>query len=610
VSGQRLNLKDMRDAYSRLCAAWVSDRAAASERPALERLFKVIFVLPALGSAAAFAALCAGAEINAVFAAFLIIFTATLMLGAFAANAVKAVHVIMTAALGAGVAAGALMPLTGPAALLPLALIAGGESQYVSRDAKLSGLAALVAICAALATGWFAGIGVSGALTTIFMTGVSMAHVASLALRGLGSDKAEAAPRQPSVADTLMAAGNSTRLKISLMGEVAEVDGHATELLGASADVLKGFGLYERVLVSDKVAYLSALDAMRAGTEKVELRLRLRNGVENGAFSTFDVLFCKMAGDGIAVLIEAAPEPEAVKPITDEKIHADRYLAGVSHELRTPLNAILGFSDILRQDMFGAMANERQREYVELIHQSGAHLLSVVNMILDVSKLDAGAYQIVAEPFEVEEAVSMSLAMVREQAMAKKIELTCALDPSAAQCTADQRAVQQMLINLLSNAVKFTPEGGSVKVASSQEEGYLVLNVSDSGIGISERDLERIGQPFYQVQNDYTRAFEGTGLGLSLVRGLVELHQGGFSIESETGKGTAVTIRLPLNGPSVRRTAPVKLSERRHFNFGDSALNCAATGGEAVLAGQGAIKCTVTEIEMGEGHEPAIRRTA
>jgi two-component system, cell cycle sensor histidine kinase DivJ len=290
-----------------------------------------------------------------------------------------------------------------------------------------------------------------------------------------------------------------------------------------------------------------------------------------------------MAGNGIAALIEAAPEPVGVKPISDEKIHADRYLAGVSHELRTPLNAILGFSDILRQDMFGAMANERQREYVELIHQSGAHLLSVVNMILDVSKLDAGAYQIVAEPFEVEEAVSMSLAMVREQAMGKKIELTSALDADVTECTADQRAVQQMLINLLSNAVKFTPEGGTVKVASAQEDGYLVLSVTDSGIGISERDLERIGQPFYQVQNDYTRAFEGTGLGLSLVRGLVELHQGGFSIESETGKGTVVTIRLPLKGPTGRGT-PVKLSERRPAAEGQ-------TGN-------------------GEGYDEAIRRTA
>jgi two-component system, cell cycle sensor histidine kinase DivJ len=490
---------------------------------------------------------------------------------------------VIVGSAGAGIAAGAMMQVTGLAALLPAMLMAGGESYFVSRNAKTSALAAGVAGALALAAGWFAGIGVSGIAATVTMSMVAMAHLASLALRGLGLDKVKENEMQLSVADTLMAAQSSVQLKISLMGEVVEISGDAAGSLGASTHVLKGFGLYDRVLVSDRVAYLSALDAMRAGTDRLRVTLRLRNGAENGAFSTFDVLFCKMAGDGIAVLLEAAPEPEAVKPISDEKIRADRYLAGVSHELRTPLNAILGFSDILRQDMFGPLANERQREYVELIHQSGAHLLSVVNMILDVSKLDAGAYQIVAEPFEVEEAVSMSLAMVREQAMAKKIELTSALDESVHECTADQRAVQQMLINLLSNAVKFTPEGGVVKVGFAQEDGYLVLTVTDSGIGISARDLERIGQPFYQVQNDYTRAFEGTGLGLSLVRGLVELHQGGFSIESETGKGTAVTIRLPLKGPTARG-APVKLSERRPAVQGQTS--------------------------DGEGHDEAIRRTA
>ncbi len=566
MSVQRSVLKDMLEAYSRLCAGWVSERAAASVRPALQRLFKLAFAMPVVGTGAIFAALCAGASIDAAFAALLIVFTATLMFGAVAANAQNASPPLMLASAGAGIAAGLMMPLTGLAALLPLMLMAGGESHYVSRDTKLSALAALAAAAAALVTGWFAGFGASGALMTIIMTGVSMAHVASLAIRGLHSGNSAPETRPASIADTLMAAGENVRLRISLMGEVADVEGNCTAILGASADVLKGFGLYDRVLVSDRVSYLSALDDMRAGKAMVRLHIRLRNGVEDGAYSTFDMLFCKMAGDNIAMMIEEADEPVAAKPVplSDNHIHADRYLAGVSHELRTPLNAILGFSDILRQDMFGPLANDRQREYVELIHQSGAHLLSVVNMILDVSKLDAGAYQIVAEPFEVEEAVSMSLAQVREQAMAKHIELTSALDPAAGECTADRRAVQQIMINLLSNAVKFTPEGGTVKVTSHAQDGYLVLKVADSGIGISENDLARIGQPFYQAQSDYTRAFEGTGLGLSLVRGLLELHQGGLSIESETGKGTTVTVRLPLTGPEKARGAkPVKLSERR-----------------------------------------------
>jgi two-component system, cell cycle sensor histidine kinase DivJ len=594
----------MRHAYSRLCAGWVSERAAASERPALQRLFKLLFAMPFVGTGAIFAALCAGASLNATCAALMIVFTATLMFGALAANAKKASPLLMFASAGAGAAGGVMMPLTGLAALLPLMLMAGGESYFVSRDAKLSALAALVTAGAAMVTGWFAGFGAPGALTALIMTGVSMAHLASLALRGIQFNTLSTEVRQASVAETLMAAGETVRLRISLMGEVVDVEGDCAALMGASAEVLKGFGLYERVLVSDKVAYLSALDSLRAGKDKVRLQLRLRNGVEDGAYSTFSLLFCKMAGDSIAVLIEFAPEPVIAKPqpASESQIHADRYLAGVSHELRTPLNAILGFSDILRQDMFGALANERQREYVELIHQSGVHLLSVVNMILDVSKLDAGAYQIVAEPFEVEEAVSMSLAMVREQAMGKRIELISTLDPKAAECIADRRAVQQIMINLLSNAVKFTPDGGTVTVTSQAQDGYLVLNVADSGIGISESDLERIGQPFYQAQSDYTRAFEGTGLGLSLVRGLVELHQGGLTIESETAKGTAVTVRLPMAGPEKARGG--------NFgdNFGDSALNCAPTVVRGFPAHQGAVKCTVTEI--GDGYDTAIRRTA
>jgi two-component system, cell cycle sensor histidine kinase DivJ len=579
----------MLDAYSRLCAGWVSERAAASERPALQRLFKLLFAMPVAGTGAVFAALCAGAPLDAAFAALMIVFTATLMFGAAAANAGKAAHLLLAASSAAGIAAGAMMPLTGFVTLLPLVLMAGGESHYVGRDAKMSALAALGATGLALVTGWFAGFGTSSALVTIIMTGVSMAHLASLALRGIGFSNSCIETRQASVADTLMAAGETIRLRVSLMGEVTEAEGDCATLLGASADVLKGFGLYERVLISDRVAYLSALDGMRSGKDKIRAEIRLRNGVEDGAYSTFAMLFCKMAGDGIAVMIEAAEEPVQAKPqpVSEGQIHADRYLAGVSHELRTPLNAILGFSDILRQDMFGPLANERQREYVELIHQSGAHLLSVVNMILDVSKLDAGAYQIVAEPFEVEEAVSMSLAMVREQAMAKHIELNSTLDPKAGECTADRRAVQQIMINLLSNAVKFTPEGGAVKVNSRAEGGYLVLDVTDTGIGISESDLERIGQPFYQAQSDYTRAFEGTGLGLSLVRGLVELHQGALTIESETGKGTRVTVRLPLTGPEKARGAkPVKLSERR-----------------PLIQPQG-VEGT------GDGYDTAIRRTA
>ena len=308
------------------------------------------------------------------------------------------------------------------------------------------------------------------------------------------------------------------------------------------------------------------------------------------------VALSRVSPEVIALCLTAVPEikPEQVSrsPAAEERqIHADRYLASVSHELRTPLNAILGFSDILQQEMFGALANERQREYVGLIHQSGAHLLSVVNMILDMSKIDMGAYHILSEPFEVKEAISLSLSMVRQQAAAKNIGLKSELSGDVDECVGDRRAFQQILINLLSNAVKFTPPGGAVCLETSREDGYLKVCVNDTGIGISDADLDRIGQPFFQVQNDNTRSFEGTGLGLSLVRGLVELHCGGLTIESELGAGTSVIVRLPLLGPNRALQRPINLSERRP----------AADAVSAELAGNAA---------KGARSDPAIRKTA
>jgi cell cycle sensor histidine kinase DivJ len=226
----------------------------------------------------------------------------------------------------------------------------------------------------------------------------------------------------------------------------------------------------------------------------------------------------------------------------------NRVLAAVSHELRTPLNAIIGFSDMMLHDMVGDLT-EQQQEYVGLISNSGHHLLSVVNAILDVSRIESGAYSIRPEPFAVTEAVELCRSMMAHQAETQGVELIVSVRPDVRELAADRRAVQQIMINLLSNAIKFTPSGGSVSLDVYRLGGKMSFVVSDTGIGIAEEDLGRLGQPFTQLSNDTTRQFEGAGLGLSLVKGLVRLHEGELAVESAPGEGTVVTVTLPVDGP-------------------------------------------------------------
>jgi cell cycle sensor histidine kinase DivJ len=208
----------------------------------------------------------------------------------------------------------------------------------------------------------------------------------------------------------------------------------------------------------------------------------------------------------------------------------------------------LGFSDILIGEYFGAFQNERQKEYVALINQSGHHLLAVVNTMLDMSKIEAGRYELIKEPFQVAEAIRAVDEMLALQAKSKSVVLTTRVARGMADVIADRRAMQQILINLANNAIKFTAEGGVVAIDAICDQRNLTISVSDTGIGIPADKLESIGLPFMQVQSDYARRYEGTGLGLALVKGLVALHGGTIAIESEEGVGTVVTITVPMDG--------------------------------------------------------------
>jgi cell cycle sensor histidine kinase DivJ len=220
-----------------------------------------------------------------------------------------------------------------------------------------------------------------------------------------------------------------------------------------------------------------------------------------------------------------------------------RFLASMSHELRTPLNAILGFSDVMRQKMFGDMPG-KYVEYAQLIHESGTHLLDLITDVLDMSKIEANRYELSPEALDAREPVQAALRIVRVQADEAGVKLRAALPPKPIDVDADRRALKQIVLNLVSNAIKFTPRDGIVTVGLAARGMDLELVVADTGVGIAEEDLERIGRPYEQAAAG--KKVQGTGLGLSLVRAFAELHGGEMTIESRLGAGTAVTIRLPV----------------------------------------------------------------
>ena len=236
--------------------------------------------------------------------------------------------------------------------------------------------------------------------------------------------------------------------------------------------------------------------------------------------------------------------------------HKSEFLANMSHELRTPLNAIIGFSEVLLERMFGEM-NEKQEDYLKDIHSSGKHLLSLINDILDLAKVEAGRMELNLASFHLPTAIDNALTLIRERALRHGIALSVDVDAQLGELNADERKLKQILLNLLSNAVKFTPEGGRIKVSAHITGDMVEIAVTDTGIGIAAADHAAVFEEFKQVGTDYTRKAEGTGLGLALTRRLVQLHGGAMRLESELGKGSTFAFTLPLNSamPGAAATA-------------------------------------------------------
>jgi len=223
--------------------------------------------------------------------------------------------------------------------------------------------------------------------------------------------------------------------------------------------------------------------------------------------------------------------------------HKSEFLANMSHELRTPLNAIIGFSEVLTDRMFGEL-NEKQEEYLKDIYASGTHLLSLINDILDLSKIEAGRMELELTDFDLPTALDNALILVRERAGRRSLAFATSIDARLGQIRADERKVRQVILNLLSNAIKFTPDGGRIEVGAVPKDGFVEVSVSDTGVGIAPEDLEAVFEEFRQVGTADKKA-EGTGLGLTLCRKFIELHGGRIWVKSQVGVGSTFSFTIP-----------------------------------------------------------------
>lgn len=323
-------------------------------------------------------------------------------------------------------------------------------------------------------------------------------------------------------------------------------------------DALKlraGDNLVERVHLTEQVSVLHDLQDIAIGSAKERRRVVMFDvSPQDGPAHFVDLDIGFSAGANHIVLNHCERVSKATVEEDSTETHK-RILAVASHELRTPLNAIIGFSDVLRTKTFGDFSDPRQEEYVKLIHDAGQDLLGLVNTILDVSKIEAGAYMLHAEPFDIIKTVEETSRLIEVDAAKKRLHVTNRCQSDGADYIADRRAVRQILTNLLSNAVKFTPDGGCIGIELARAgDGGFSLTVTDTGIGLSDFDQARLFKPFAQVDNAYTRQCQGTGLGLALVKGLVELHGGSLQVESDTDIGTAITAKFPGD---LHKTVPI-----------------------------------------------------
>ncbi len=376
--------------------------------------------------------------------------------------------------------------------------------------------------------------------------------------------------------DVIIRCGNS--------GSVIFASPAAETLFGIPINGLSGHGLFERVHVADRPAFLTTLaDAASSGDGRsLEFRIQRNVGVRRpGQFVWIEMrcrpFDCALTGHDkadqnvVAVLRDISERKAQENALETARLESERasaarsrVIATIGHELRTPLNAIIGFSEMLTNRALKISASD-QVEYAKLISGSGRHLLSVVNSMLDASKIEAGHFELVRDTFVPGPAIENCVDLLALQAREDGIELRQRFAPNLPEIAADKRAFSQILINLISNAIKFTPRGGCVTIGASCDGPKLVVTVEDTGVGIEQDDLARLGEAFFQPRSRHDRRPDGSGLGLSIVKGLVKLHDGEVDIRSRVGEGTRVTVQLPIGLSNDRTpTEPIKLVAEDH----------------------------------------------
>jgi cell cycle sensor histidine kinase DivJ len=347
-------------------------------------------------------------------------------------------------------------------------------------------------------------------------------------------------------------------------GQVVYASPASQALLGVEPTELLGLGLFDHVHIADRPAYLSALSSAEMDELSSTVEFRLRRKGEGAPTFLWVEMRCRPLGEDedrqtVAVMQDITDRKAYEHQLIDAKIEAEkanaaksRFLATMSHELRTPLNAIIGFSELMLNEEMMKLSAERRHEYAGLIHDSGHHLLSMVNGILDMSKIESGSFELVAESFSVRDLTESCRSILLLKAQELGISLETAISHDMPPIIADKRACRQIYLNLMSNALKFTKRGGHVVIGARQEKYGVALFVSDDGVGVAREDVPRLGEAFFQStagkpSKDYERTYEGTGLGLSVVKGLAQLHGGRMEVDSLVGHGTTVTVLLPMD---------------------------------------------------------------
>ncbi|HEV7718057.1 MAG TPA: PAS domain-containing sensor histidine kinase [Arsenicitalea sp.] len=360
-------------------------------------------------------------------------------------------------------------------------------------------------------------------------------------------------------------------LRFSAEGTLLFISRSSEALFGCRRFELAAGGLAERLHVLDRPLYLTAFADVNQGGKSRTIEVRMRRDDPTAPARAPQFIWIEMALSPVFESSTPKSQHEIVallRDITDRKDRDNemrqarkaaeeasnaksRFLATIGHELRTPLNAIIGFSEMMTSDIGGELS-PTHREYAQLIGQSGHHLIEVVKMLLDMSRIEAGKFELQTEPFSPDAIVAPCLQMVEGLAVRKSVRILTDVPRALPQITADERACRQILINLLSNAIKFSHDKGLVTVSMRRQGQSINISVTDRGIGMGPDSVSRIGEAFFQAQDGLARHYEGTGLGLSIVKGLVDLHGGTLHVASEAGLGTIMTVLLPINGPAIK----------------------------------------------------------